>query len=48
MTIQSIGSALHRFFKKETVLCLSFLAAVYRPFLSRRIAATSITWTPGC
>ena len=32
MTIQSIGSALHRFFKKETVLCLSFLAAVLSAF----------------
>lgn len=32
MTIQSIGSALHRFFKKEAVLCLSFLAAVLLAF----------------
>ena len=32
MTIQSIGGALHRSFKKETVLCLSFLAAVLSAF----------------
>ena len=32
MTIQSIGGAIHRSFKKETVLCLSFLAAVLSAF----------------